>query len=285
MIWRTDPQGNHDYYSDRWYEYTGLTHEESANLGWVNAFHPDDLEVAKPRWAHSLATGDEYLTEYRARNAAGEWRWMLGRAVPLRDENGEILKWFGTCTDIEDLVRTREEARQTRESLERVIEHARITLWAVNKDRELTLFEGRSMDDPTNPNPPKKHYLGMKLQDIFVEQGRSKEYPSYLEKMEDVLHGRALERTMEMQIESSKRWFSTRLFPLYRSERKGDTEGESFIDGVVGVSMDITDMKKAGEAIKEKDRENARLMAQSVAAKEASKMKSQFLANMSHEIR
>lgn len=98
MIWRTDPAGHHDYYSDRWYQYTGLSVEESSGEGWANAFHPDDLAVADPKWRHSLATGDEYLTEYRCRNAAGEWRWMLGRAVPMRNQEGVISAWFGTCT-------------------------------------------------------------------------------------------------------------------------------------------------------------------------------------------
>lgn len=92
LIWRTDPQGNHDYYNDRWYSYTGLSVEESYGEGWLNAFDPDDLVIAEPKWAHSLATGDEYLTEYRCKSAAGEWRWMLGRATPMKDENGNILK-------------------------------------------------------------------------------------------------------------------------------------------------------------------------------------------------
>lgn len=98
MIWRTTPDGSHDYFSDRWYTYTGLSPEESMGEGWINAFHKDDLVATEARWKHSLATGDEYLTEYRAKSAAGEWRWMLGRAVPMRDENGAIVKWFGTCT-------------------------------------------------------------------------------------------------------------------------------------------------------------------------------------------
>ena len=93
MIWRTDPVGTHDYYNDRWFSYTGLTPEESYGEGWMNAFHPDDLAVVGPIWEHCLKTGDEYLVEYRCRNAAGEWRWMLGRAVPMRDADGTILKW------------------------------------------------------------------------------------------------------------------------------------------------------------------------------------------------
>jgi len=61
--------------------------------GWTNAFHPDDLVVAEPKWNECLKTGDEYLTEYRCMSAAGEWRWMLGRASAMRDDHGNIVKW------------------------------------------------------------------------------------------------------------------------------------------------------------------------------------------------
>ena len=285
MIWRAEPDGSHDYFSDRWYDYTGLTVEQSLGAGWAQAFHPEDVEIAKPRWAHCLATGEEYLTEYRAWSGVDkEWRWMLGRAVPMRDEDGKIVKWFGTCTDIHELVMTREQARQTKASLERVIEHARITLWATDPERKLILFEGRSMYEPED-REQKDHYIGMDLHQIFKEQGRENEWSQYSSCIEEVLSGRVKDRHLEVQITQTGRWFSTRLFPFMRTVRIGDQEGQEFIDGVVGVSMDISDIKAASEALKERDRENARLMAQSVAAKEASKMKSQFLANMSHEIR
>lgn len=287
MIWRTTPTGEHDYYSKRWYDYTGLSIENSFGEGWMNAFHPDDLEVAGPKWAHSLATGDEYLTEYRARSAAGEWRWMLGRAVPMRDEYGTIVKWFGTCTDIHDLVLTREEAKQTRAQLERVIEHARITLWAVDMDRNLSLFEGRPMYDPgpQQPQKSKQTLLGVNIWDIFREQGRENETQSYRKPTDDILAGKSKDETIEVEISSTGRWFRTRLVPLMRQERAGGVEGDEFIDGLVGVSMDVTEMKQAERDLQRRNQDNANLMAQSVAAKEASKMKSQFLANMSHEIR
>jgi PAS domain S-box-containing protein len=287
MIWRTTPTGEHDYYSKRWYDYTGLTVEQSEGEGWMNGFHPDDLEIAGPKWAHSLATGDEYLTEYRARSAAGEWRWMLGRAVPMRDEHGEILKWFGTCTDVHDQVLAREEAKQTRAQLERVIEHARITLWAVDLDAHLTLFEGKAMYEPDNRDLPKakQSLLGTNLWDIFKLQGRTNEMQTYKQPVEAILSGKTADETVEQEISSTNRWFRTRLVPILRHERAGGIEGEAFIDGVVGVSMDVTEMKQAEQGLQRRNQDNANLMAQSVAAKEASKMKSQFLANMSHEIR
>lgn len=287
MIWRTTPAGDHDYYSKRWYDYTGLSVEESEGEGWMNGFHPDDLAVAGPVWEHCLATGEEYLTEYRARSAAGEWRWMLGRALPMRDEQGKILKWFGTCTDIHELVLAREEAKQTRAQLEQVIEHARITLWAVDMKRNLNLFEGQPMYEPDAQQVyrSKQEYLGMNLWDIMREQGRQNERNFYEKPLETILNGTTKEETIEVEVSASNRWFRTRLFPMLRRERAGGIEGDAFIDGVVGCSMDVTEMKRAEQDLQRRNKENARLMAQSVAAKEASKMKSQFLANMSHEIR
>ncbi|KXS98134.1 hypothetical protein AC578_9392 [Pseudocercospora eumusae] len=289
MIWRTTPDGSHDYFNDPWYSYTGMSVEMSEGEGWMNAFDAEDLKVAVPIWQHSLATGDEYLTEYRAKSANGEWRWMLGRATPMKDENGKILKWFGTCTDIHDQILAREEAKQTRAQLARVIEHANITLWAVDTECRLTLSEGRAMhSDPGDKNGyhrDKGKYIGKSIWEIFRMQGRGSEIETFARPVRDILAGRTIDETIESQITTSGRWYRTRLYPLWRQERKGGIEGNSYLDGVVGVSMDITELKKAAEEVAARDRENSRLLAQSVAAKEASKMKSQFLANMSHEIR
>lgn len=102
LVWTTRADGYHEYYNQRWYDYTGLTPEETAGDGWAKAFHPDDLVVAEPRWRHSLATGEPYEVEYRCRRYDGEWRWFLGRALPVRGEDGRIVQWLGTCTDIHD---------------------------------------------------------------------------------------------------------------------------------------------------------------------------------------
>jgi len=289
MIWRTTPDGSHDYFSDRWYSYTGLTKEASEGEGWVNAFHPDDVALAAPKWAHSLATGDEYLTEYRCRNADDEWRWMLGQAVPMRDSDGRIAKWFGSCTDIEEQVQAREVAKQTRAQLERVIEHARITLWAVDQNKDLSLLEGKPMWLPKEKRDiyekTRKQQIGMNIESLFRKQGRDAEVAPYIQPINQILAGTAKDMTVEVKVTANDRWFRTRLFPSYRQDRAGGVEGEEFIDGVVGVSMDVTELREAAAEVEQRNLENSRLMAQSVAAKKASKMKSQFLANMSHEIR
>jgi len=111
MIWSTLPDGYHDYYNDRWYEYTGMPKGSTDGEAWNGVFHPDDQERAWKVWRHSLATGAPYHIEYRLRHRSGEYRWVIGRAQCVRNDAGEIIRWYGTCTDLHDL-KMAEEARQ-----------------------------------------------------------------------------------------------------------------------------------------------------------------------------
>ena len=102
IIWATNPDGYHDFYNKRWYDYTGLTYEQSKDTGWNAVLHADDQQRAWEVWRHSLKTGNPYEIEYRFKRFDGEYHWFLGRALPLRDDSGTILKWYGTCTEIDD---------------------------------------------------------------------------------------------------------------------------------------------------------------------------------------
>ena len=102
IVWMTNATGAHLYFNRRWYEFTGLSPEESFGDGWANPLHPDDVDRAQVRWQHSLDCGAPYEIEYRFRRRDGDYHWFLARALPLRDESGQVVKWFGTCTDIDD---------------------------------------------------------------------------------------------------------------------------------------------------------------------------------------
>ena len=102
MIWATRPDGYHDFYNDRWYEYTGVPAGSTDGEAWNGMFHPDDQERAWAEWRRVLVTGENYQIEYRLRHRSGLYRWVLGRAQPVRDSGGRIVRWFGTCTDIHD---------------------------------------------------------------------------------------------------------------------------------------------------------------------------------------
>ena len=109
MVWSTLPDGYHDYYNARWYEFTGVPPGSTDGEGWNGMFHPDDQDRAWARWRHSLATGEPYEIEYRLRRHRGDYRWTLGRALPIRDADGRIARWIGTCTDINDQIAMVEE--------------------------------------------------------------------------------------------------------------------------------------------------------------------------------
>lgn len=102
MVWSTLPDGYHDYYNARWYEYTGTPVGSTDGEGWNDMFHPDDQDRAKAIWQRSLDTGEPYDIEYRLRHYSGEYRWTLGRALPIRNSDGIITRWIGTCTDIHE---------------------------------------------------------------------------------------------------------------------------------------------------------------------------------------
>jgi PAS domain S-box-containing protein len=109
MVWSTLPDGAHDYYNAQWYEFTGVPEGSTDGEGWNGMFHPDDQERAWDRWRHSLRTGEPYEIEYRLRHHSGEYRWTLGRALPVRDRDGRIIRWVGTCTDIDEQKRIAEQ--------------------------------------------------------------------------------------------------------------------------------------------------------------------------------
>ncbi|WP_132256212.1 hybrid sensor histidine kinase/response regulator [Methylobacterium segetis] len=137
MVWSTRPDGHHDYYNQRWYDFTGVRAGATDGGDWEEIVHPDDRERTWSLWKDSLATGSPYRIEYRLRHQSGQYRWTLGRALPMRDEAGRITRWFGTCTDIQDIVEAREVLARSREELERLVAERtadRDRMWRLSTD-------------------------------------------------------------------------------------------------------------------------------------------------------
>ncbi len=109
IVWTARPDGRLDYYNQRWFDYTGTTLDETQGRGWEMMLHPNDLQRSVDNWTEAVRTGREYEDEYRFKRASdGVYRWHLARAVPVYDGEGQILKWIGTCTDIEEKKREAE---------------------------------------------------------------------------------------------------------------------------------------------------------------------------------
>ncbi|MDB5267435.1 MAG: hypothetical protein JWP58_475 [Hymenobacter sp.] len=102
IAWTANPQGINTSLNRRWFDYIGQENAHGSDLGWVEHLHPADRPATGQRWVECLASGEPYEVEYRFRNRAGDYRWMLGRALPSRNAQGEIIQWIGTCTDIHE---------------------------------------------------------------------------------------------------------------------------------------------------------------------------------------
>jgi diguanylate cyclase (GGDEF)-like protein/PAS domain S-box-containing protein len=154
IIWTADPNGMDDFFNQRCFDYTGLTIEQLRGASWQAIIHPDDLEGCLAKWTNALQTGDPYDVEYRLRGKDGGFRWFLGRANPVRDAEGEVVKWFGTCTDIESQKQNQQVLEQ--QILERTTQladtNALLQEEMLEKDfarRELDQQNERMMEDLT----------------------------------------------------------------------------------------------------------------------------------------
>lgn len=149
-VWSARADGASDYYNQRFLNYLGKTHEEMQGWTWASTLHPDDQQRSIAAWTEAVGSGVEYRIEYRIRRAAdGEYRWHLGHAVPLRNAAGNVVRWFGTCTDIHDRKQAEQALRELsyrlleleeneRRSINREL-HDRIgqTLSALNLDLQI----------------------------------------------------------------------------------------------------------------------------------------------------
>src|SRR5216684_1506609 len=120
LAWCNTPDGPNEFLNKRWHEYTGSSHEESTGWGWQAAFHPEDVPPMMKKWRELLASGESGEIEARLRRHDGVYRWFLIRVEPFRDERGQLLRWYGTSTDIHVLKQTQEKLREDEQELRRI---------------------------------------------------------------------------------------------------------------------------------------------------------------------
>ncbi len=122
LIWTSRPDGSADYYNPQWQAYTGVDPGADMGRGWLDAVHPDDRERAAAAWRGAVEQKHVYDVDYRLRGADGSYRWFKARGAPIRGEDGNITEWFGTTTDIDDMVRARETLQRNAADLEAMVQ-------------------------------------------------------------------------------------------------------------------------------------------------------------------
>src|SRR5262249_42621830 len=120
LVWTSHPDGREDWHNQRWHGEADST-SGSGFTSWRDLLHPEDLERTNALWEAALRTGAPFATECRFRAFEGGYKWHLCRALAVRDQKGRIERWFGTCTDISEIVAARETMAQSRVELERQV--------------------------------------------------------------------------------------------------------------------------------------------------------------------
>jgi PAS domain S-box-containing protein len=147
LVWTSQPNGQRDYFSRQWVEYTGIPEEQQFGLAWLDkVVHPEDRDRTRERWMAAVEMTGEYDVELRIRRADGQYRWFKARATPVRDGD-RIVRWFGTCTDITDIVEARESLSRSREELERLVEERTRNLSAANDQLTAEMAEHQRTEE------------------------------------------------------------------------------------------------------------------------------------------
>jgi len=136
IIFSRQADGGREYISSRFYEYTGAAPGSAIGFGWLEYVHPDDKESSLAQWMRCVQSGEAYESEYRLRGGDSAYRWFRARAVPLRDREGNIIKWYGTCSDIHDSKLLEQSIRDSAVELERLVDR---------RTAELRRLSGRLM--------------------------------------------------------------------------------------------------------------------------------------------
>ncbi len=203
LAWCSLPDGTGEFWNRRWHDYTGLSHEAVRGWGWQDAIHPEDLKEITDKWLGFLASGQPGEVEGRLRRFDGTYRWFLFRAEPLRDESGNIVNWYGTDTDIEDLKQHEYELRRITDAIPQAI------------------VVHQPDGTPIHANQVTLEYTGLALEDVQAEGFREKIFhPDDLERVREVLP-KAFARGEPFEIEQrtlgkdgNYRWFLIRYNPL-----------------------------------------------------------------------
>ena len=140
------PDGYLDYFNQRWLKYVGRSLEDLRGWAWMASIHPEDVEGMVNRWRALLASSEPFQYEARVRRADGEYRWMLHHKVPLRDEHGKIVKWYGSSIDIEDGKRAEAALRQREEHLRVLLENVPVAVYTCNREGLIEYYNPKAVE-------------------------------------------------------------------------------------------------------------------------------------------
>src|SRR6266576_1082854 len=237
LIHTARPDGYLDYFNKPWLEYLGVTLDKVTGWNWTAVVHPEDVEGIVAKWRACLATGEVFEYETRVRRANGEYRWMFHRKVPLRDANGNIVKWYGSSLDIEERKTAEEKLRRSERDLHSIIETIPTMVWSAAPDGSVDFFNPRWLD-----------YTGLSPDQSRDWRWTAAIHPDDLSRLTDawqsiLVSGEPGETESRLRrFDGAYRWF------LFRANPLRDESGK--IVKWYGTNVDIEDRKRAEEELR-----------------------------------
>ncbi len=252
-IWVCDAEGQNIYTSESFLKLVGRTQEQCSSLGWSDVLHPDDVEQTITAWNQCVRTGASWDVEHRFRSVDGEWRPVLARGVPVKNERDEIIAWVGINLDISELKEVEHELRESEARFRNMADNAPVLIWV------------HGVGGCQYVNEEFMQFVGGALADVQGTNWTNFIHPDdgdYVEKYREAFERR---QPIDAQYrfrraDGQYRWLAATGAPRFRPDG-------AFL-GYVGCSVDITDIKNSEAALQDADRR-----------------KDDFLAMLGHELR
>ncbi len=251
MLWTANAEGQLDFVNKRVLEYTGLDSQRLEGWGWKTVVHADDWERCLANWTRALRTGERSENEMRLRRADGTYRWHRGSGVPLRGPDGRVVRWFGTCTDIEDQIRGAQvleslveertcELREAQNRLSAIIDNEPECVKLLDAQGRLLEMNaaGLRMIEAEQPDS----VLGQCVYRLIAPEHRE----AFRDLTERVCRGERGSLEFELVgLKGTRRWMETHAVP-FREEASGETR-------LLAITRDISDRKRAKQALRESE--------------------------------
>jgi len=269
FAWTADQNGWIYWYNKRWHDYTGTTLAEMEGWGWQKVHHPEHVDRVVKRIRQSFESGTPWEDTFPLRGRDGTYRWFLSRALPIRDEAGEVVRWFGTNTDITEQIEAEKALRELNETLEQRVKaeiRERLQIWNVSQDLLVVAdLEGKYL----SVNPAWTISLGWSEDDLVGRTSQWLLHPDDRERtLAEIGHLIAGKKTLRFENrvrhkDGSYRWLSWKAVP-----DKGR---------IYAMARDVTDLRHAEESLRQMQRDLARVGRQTTLAT--------MTASIAHEIK
>ena len=253
LAWMADAEGYIFWYNDRWYDYTGTTLEEMEGWGWQKVHHPDEVARVVERIKLAFATGEPWEDTFPLRSKAGAYRWFLSRALPIKDADGRVVRWFGTNTDITEQLEMEKALRESEQQFRTLANSIPQLAWMADQEGYIFWYNDRWYD-----------YTGTKLEDMEGWGWQKVHHPDEVARVVERIKlafatGEPWEDTFPLRSQAGAyRWFLSRALPIK------DAHGK--VVRWFGTNTDITVQRQMESALRESRDELERRVAERTTA-------------------